>query len=340
MTLDLRYTQRFAVRVTHGYTGKADCGMVAVEPTDHCGERLRRRHCRLRPRTGGIEIWQGGRSDAPVAAGVDLLPATFLVRAMTADFGVCTPLGGGDAGAAGSCLYYAMAGAQGASATVADGTVLAVRRRKQIASIAPAAPGAEITLVRPGTSRVLWRSPVPPHSPAAAAVALGAVADGRYLLRRDGGEVLDFFLTDQPASGLIAVVDVLPDAAAPAIAADPASYRLHFPARKTRWRYVIQSHGDALDLSGATVTGMPAEIEFNRPTKIRLRGRPAWSVESKTAIPLTLSLGTDCKFMLAIPPRGSRPHDPVALRAASLGDTRPERNGAEVEWWSSIHVYL
>lgn len=352
MISSVQYSELFGINLLHDYFDDGLCTALTLAPTTQCARLLDQNACLFRAETSRGAVWYGTRNDQdPVLDVEDVVPFTFLISTTDPEFAIYTAPDWGDGHLPGGCLYFdnlsvqtqQLAGEEQLVMPAAGAVVLPVRRHRFRHDFRKPLAGAKFTLHRQQNGVEVWRSVAPAVQVTFADIDLHDLADGRYILKLDGVEELDFYLTDTPAEHFLGVIDIFTTSNAGGIKPahiDARSFAVSFSARKSRWRYLLTNHGAERDLSNANITSEPVATKFNAPVLTTLRGRAAWVITSIDTIPLYRSPAKHHKFELNLPQNGAKQSDPMQLAYATPAATRFENEGGAADLWSNIYVYL
>ena len=358
--MDTAYSRMFRINARHSYYQDDLFHGLSLTPTRSCARRLRTGGCRLRDTVSGADLWFATTDGYTPALDLDgAVPFSFWLTIDDPQFVLFTDPAWGQEAFGDALLYYSNIDADPESGGADDtpsftipvaGTRLVVRRHDSIIEFDTPQHVQTFTLESWIGGPPVWRQAAQQGPLTRVALDLREVPDGRYVLKRDGLKVQDFYLTDRPAAQIFGVIEIYtggvspPPAGARAIiqgaVVTPTVFSLHFQPRKTTWRYVVISATPAADFRHAKIDSSAPNVSFEAPEVSTVRGQPAWTFRSGPAIALFEAPAAHHRFTLSAVFDGAMPYDPIALPYASPMATAMHRTASGTEMVSTIYVYV
>jgi hypothetical protein len=348
----IRYSELFSINLLHDYFDDGLCTALSLEPAPQCARLMSQNACKFRVSANGGQLYYGTRGEQQAALDInDAEPFTFLIRNSDPEFEIFTTPDWGDGDLQGGCLYMnnlnarQQQGGAGEERLIAasDATVLPVRNHMFRQDFDPPVDAAMLTLHRHHDGTEVWAKTSAAEPSESVSIDLQDLSDGRYVLKLNGVDELDFYLTETPAANFFGVIEIFAHGSSWGAAAarpDTVDFAFSFTTRKTHWRYVIVYRDSAREMSGASITSEPPGVKFNAPVLTQLDGNPACVITSVNSIPLYLSPANHYKFELHLPQNGANLSDPVRLPYATPATARWAIEGDTTKIWSTIYVYL
>jgi len=359
--MDITYRRMFRIIARHSYYQDERFDSLSLTPTESCVRRMRAGRCRLRDAPSAAELWYATiDGDAPALELDGGKPFSFWLTIDNPEFALFTDPAWDEDTFRDALLYFSNIdiqpenggtnGTPGFSIPAAAGVRLEVRRRDSIMEFDTPQHVKTFTLEPWTSGSAVWRQPAPQGAFKRVALQFQDVPDGRYVLKRDGLKVQEFYLTDRPASQVFGVVDIYtggvsqpPTGARTLIqgtVVTPADFFLRFQARKTTWHYVVVSATAAADFRNAKIDSSAPNVSFEAPETGIVRGHPAWTFRSEQAIALYEAPAAHHRYTLSPLFDGAMPEDPITLPYASPAATalRPTASGTHMI--STIYVYV
>lgn len=359
--MDISYRRLFRIDARHTYYQDERFHDLSLTPTESCARRMRAGRCRLRHAVATADMWFATMDGNTPALELDGgVPFSFWLTIDTPEAVLFTNPAWGEESFGNALIYFsnvdAKSDSDGADGTTAfaipaaAGTRLEVRRRDWVVEFDTPQHVKAFTLESWTGGPPVWRQPAPQGAFTRAALQFQDVPDGRYVLKRDGLKVEEFYLTDRPASQVFGVIDIYTGGASPPPAGaraliqgtvvTPADFYLRFQARKTVWSYVVVSAAAAADFRHAKVDSSVPNVSFEAPETGTVRGQPAWTFRSEQDIALYEAPAAHHRYTLSAVFDGAMPHDPIALPYATPAATALHRTASGTELISTIYVYL
>lgn len=340
MVLGITLAPLLSLRVAHGYYGNTPPELT-LTPSPVAERALAQAGCRLRMRPGGMDLY----ASAPAGQIPALVPesaqhVSFQITPTHADFATVTAPDWAGAEPSG-CLFFAPDALGAGTLPSSAAKVLPVLRRVSRLRLDHPAPQPPFALTD-------WRSGCPLLEIPASGLqgdqlemAAQSLPDGRYHLTGSGQILKDFYLTDQSLPALFAIIELPLAGLTPAPhGTEPVQFVVQFQARKSRWRYVLNSFPGTRDLSAARILSTPLADLFDPPEQQIRNGKSVWVIQSKAPIALLRDPRGQHHFKLHLPAGAQPAPKPLSLPYASPATTRLETSANGPVLWSTQNVTL
>lgn len=375
--MSARYVPLVTIECLHEYFSDRRCRGLSIRPTAQCQQLLERYRCLYRATESGIVV--AGITGAEVDT-LDLydeeLPFSFevivgdplFVNYTDADPSRRVP---------GDAVYY--------FSNLKESTPEIGRSERLLLHPAGAALGAPPLPVRPKrfshgldaplrqprlevvgglNESPVWRLSAPGDIQSVA-LDLSGLPDGRYRLRANGEDLLEFYATDTLPSRCLGIVEIFPGGPAQAERVPEncrvlgrkdgsrhATFALSLSTRTSRWRYYIiappseQLAYDGFEVAGTARTGasradtQSTPLAFSEQASAHLDGRLARVFVSDQDIGLYERPGDVYDIVFKANVSAERGAKTIKLPFARAETTRLEESDGQTRMCSEIFVYL